>query len=97
MTRLKDLIILIRGAGEMASGIAWTLVQCHFKVALVETHHPLAVRRQVAFCEAVYEGTKTVEGVEAVRVNSLKEFPLLWDSGKIPLLIDPDLKAALAL
>jgi xanthine dehydrogenase accessory factor len=96
MTHLNELKILIRGAGEMASGVAWLLSQCHFKVALLETEHPLAVRRLVSFCEAVYEGRKTVEGLEAVLVDSPEAFPKIWDSGAVPLLIDPDLNQALA-
>jgi xanthine dehydrogenase accessory factor len=94
---LDNLKVLIRGAGEMASAVAWTLFQCHFKVALLETYQPLAVRRQVSFCEAVYEGRKTVEGVEAVLVSYPEEFPGIWKSGRIPLWIDPELKSALAL
>ncbi|HMK65543.1 MAG TPA: selenium-dependent molybdenum cofactor biosynthesis protein YqeB, partial [Thermodesulfobacteriota bacterium] len=78
-----------------ASAVAWTLSQCHFKVALLETEHPLAVRRLVSFCEAVYEGRKMVEGLEAVLVDSTEAFSEIWDSGAIPLLMDPDLNQAL--
>ena len=71
--KLTDLIILIRGAGEMASGVAWRLFQSHFKILLSEIPQPLAVRRGVSFCEAVYEGRKKVEGVEAVLISSVEE------------------------
>ena len=67
---LSGLTILIRGAGEMASGVAWRLFQSHFQVLLTEIPQPLAVRRGVSFCEAVYEGRQSVEGVEAVLVRS---------------------------
>ena len=60
--KLGERLIVIRGAGEMASGVAWRLFQSHFKVLLMEIPQPLAVRRMVSFCEAVYEGRQTVEG-----------------------------------
>jgi xanthine dehydrogenase accessory factor len=47
---LSGLRVLIRGAGEMASGVAWRLYQSHFRVLLTEIPHPLAVRRGGSFC-----------------------------------------------
>ncbi|HWI53911.1 MAG TPA: selenium-dependent molybdenum cofactor biosynthesis protein YqeB [Symbiobacteriaceae bacterium] len=78
-------MILIKGAGELASGIAWRLVQCGFPVVMTEVPQPLAVRRTVSFCSAVYTGTWTVEGVTARLVSSVDHaLP-----GEIPLLVDP--------
>jgi xanthine dehydrogenase accessory factor len=88
--RLDDLIVLIRGAGEMASGVAHRLHRCHFRVCLLELSQPLAVRRWVSFCEAVYEGEKEVEGVRAKHVSSPDEIRVTWEQGVIPLLVDPD-------
>ncbi len=51
---MTDLIILIKGGGELASGVAHMLVCSHFRVCLTEIPHPRAVRRGVTFCEAVY-------------------------------------------
>ena len=87
-----DLIVLIRGAGEMASGVAHRLHQSHFKVCMLEIDQPLAVRREVSFCEAIYEGEKTVEGVQAKFVSKPEQISSVWKAGKIPLLVDPDLK-----
>lgn len=95
--KLTDLIILIRGAGEMASGVAWRLFQSHFNILLTEIPQPLAVRREVSFCEAVYEGQKKVEGVEAVLITSEVEARGIWASQRIPLMIDPGLTRSLAL
>jgi xanthine dehydrogenase accessory factor len=95
--KLTDLTILIRGAGEMASGVAWRLFQSHFRIILTEIPNPMAIRREVSFCEAVYDGTQKVEGVEAVRVSSIGQVKQTWLSGRIPLLIDPDLQQALSL
>ncbi|MGB9628449.1 MAG: selenium-dependent molybdenum cofactor biosynthesis protein YqeB [Thermodesulfobacteriota bacterium] len=88
--RINELIILIRGAGEMASGVAHRLYRSHFKLCMLEISKPLAVRREVSFCEAVYDGEKEVEGVKAERISSPEEIPSIWGMGKIPLLIDPD-------
>jgi len=88
--RLDEIIILIRGAGEMASGVAHRLHQSHFKVCMVEIVHPIAVRREVSFCEAVYEGTKEVEGVQSKLISELEEIESAWEGGDIPILIDPD-------
>jgi xanthine dehydrogenase accessory factor len=86
---LEELVVLIRGAGEMASGVAHRLYQSHFKVCLTEIRHPLAVRREVSFCEAVYEGEKEVEGILAKLVPTPEEIPVVWQEKKIPLFVDP--------
>src|SRR4030043_1133541 len=89
---INDLIILIRGAGEMASGVAHRLHQSHFKICMLEIPHPLAVRREVSFCEAIYQGKKEVEGVQAKFISQQDQIQSVWKEGKIPLLIAPDLK-----
>ena len=76
--RMEDLVVLIRGAGEMASGVAHRLCQSHFKICLLEIPHPLAVRREVSFCEAIYEGEKEVEGVWAKLISRAEEIPATW-------------------
>jgi len=88
--KIEELVILIRGAGEMASGVAHRLYQSHFKICMVEISHPLAVRREVSFCEAIYEGEKEVEGVRAKFISTPQEIQSVWEGGKIPLLVDPD-------
>jgi xanthine dehydrogenase accessory factor len=59
--------VLILGAGELASSIAHRLFRCGFDVAMTEVNEPLAVRRAVSFCSAVWDGQATVEGVTARR------------------------------
>ena len=88
--RIAEIVVLIRGAGEMASGVAHRLHQSHFKVCMLEIPHPLAVRREVSFSEAIYEGEKEVEGIRAKFISTPKEIPSVWKEDKIPLLIDPD-------
>jgi xanthine dehydrogenase accessory factor len=87
---LIDLKVLIRGGGEMASGVAHRLHQSHMKVLITEVQKPTAVRRTLAFAEAVYLGSQTVESVKAVLVNNAAEADVQWQSGHIPLLVDPD-------
>jgi len=87
---LTELVVLIRGGGEMASGIAHRLVRCHFRVCIAELPQPLAVRRGVSFCEAVYEGEWEVEGITAQLAQGPEEMPSLWQRGRIPVLVDPE-------
>ena len=74
----------------MASGIAYRLHRCHMKVVITEVAQPTTVRRTVAFAEAVYRGRHTIEGVEAVRVDSTAEADAVWEKGAIPLFVDPE-------
>ena len=83
-------VVLIRGGGEMASGVAHRLVKCHFKVCMTEVAHPLAVRREVSFSEAVYEGGKTVEGLTAKLIEAVDQIPELWKAGMIPIMVDAE-------
>ena len=80
--------VLIRGGGEMATGIAHRLHQCHLRVVIAEIAAPTSVRRSVAFAEAVFEGSQTVEGVRAVRVAGWEECQQTWRDGSIPVLVD---------
>ena len=87
---LSDIVVLIRGAGEMASGVAWRLHQCGFRIILTEKSQPMAVRRKVSFCEAVFEKHMIVEGVEAQLIETPDERHPIWAERKIPILVDPD-------
>jgi len=74
----------------MASGVVHRLHRAHFKICMVEIPHPVAVRRTVSFCEAVYEGEKEVEGVRAKLVSSPEKISSVWKEGGIPILVDAD-------
>ena len=90
MSHLRELIIVIKGAGEMASAVAWRLYMANLqKILMLETDNPLAVRREVSFCEAVYDGHKTVEEIEAVRVDGVADMIQAWDRGCIAVAVDP--------
>lgn len=82
-------LILIRGGGDLASGVILRLHRVGFQIAILELSKPLAVRRSVCFSEAVYEGEQTVEGVTA-RLVSADQFQVTIEAGEIPVLIDPN-------
>jgi len=86
---IRSTKILIRGAGDLASGIAHRLCRSGFRVCLIDTDTPMAVRRMVSFSEAVYDGEKTIEGITAVHISQPEEILPVWEKGQIPLLIDP--------
>ena len=89
--KLTERVIAIKGAGEMASAVAWRLYMANLRcVFMMETAMPLAVRREVSFCEAVYRGSKTVEGVEALKAGIAQDIPRLWGLGKLAVIIDPE-------
>jgi xanthine dehydrogenase accessory factor len=85
-----NLVVLIRGGGEVASGVAHKLARAHFRVCMTETSQPLAVSRGVAFCEAIYDGEKKVEGITAKRVESPSQIASIWHQDKLPIIVDPD-------
>ena len=87
---IKRTRVLIRGAGDLASGIAHRLFRSRFRVCLVEKPNPLAVRRLVSFCEAVHDSSITVEGVTGVCIDTPDAIETTWKRNKIPLLVDPE-------
>jgi xanthine dehydrogenase accessory factor len=89
-TTFSNMRVMIRGGGEMASGVAHRIFQAHLKVVMTEIPQPLCVRREVSFCEAMFQKEKTVEGVTAKHITSPEEVPSVWEKGMIPLLIDPE-------
>jgi xanthine dehydrogenase accessory factor len=87
---LNERIIAIKSGGEMASAVAWRLHHARMRrIVILETAHPLAVRRTVSFCEAVHDGTSMVEDVRGVRIDSPGEIEAVWAAGDIPVLVDP--------
>ncbi|HOV90379.1 MAG TPA: selenium-dependent molybdenum cofactor biosynthesis protein YqeB [Syntrophorhabdaceae bacterium] len=89
--RITDVKIVIKGAGEMASGIAHRLYMANFKkIIMTEIERPISVRRFVAFSEAVYEKTWTVEGVTGELFTSLDEVEGIWARGSIGVIVDPN-------
>lgn len=86
-------LILLKGAGDLGTGVAWRLHRAGFPVVVTELAQPLVVRRTVAFASAVYDGAITVEGVTAQRAESFAHARDLLAQKIIPALIDPDTRA----
>ena len=85
-----EALVLIRGAGDLASGVALRLHRAHFKIIMTEVARPLAVRRAVSFAEAIYQGVWEIEGVVADHVEDEHAVQRALAEGHIPVVVDPD-------
>jgi len=82
--------VLIKGAGDLASGIACRLYRSGCSIVMTETAVPTTVRRTVAFSPAIYMGRAMVEEIEGVRCNTLEEMEKAVENGQIPVVEDPE-------
>lgn len=85
--------ILVRGGGDLASGVALRLYHCGLNVIITELAQPLSVRRSVSFSEAIYEGQVTIENVVARRVSDpsdMLKIVNIISKRQVPVLIDPE-------
>jgi xanthine dehydrogenase accessory factor len=90
ITNICNLKILIKGAGEMATGVAHRLHQANLRrIVMTEVPEPLTVRRTVAFSEAVFQGVAEVEGVTADLMKTFDEYSAVWERGHIGVFVDP--------
>lgn len=85
---MKNLVI-VRGGGDIATGTIYKLIRSGFHVLVLESERPSAIRRNVAFCEAVYEGYKEVEGIGCVLIHSLNELEQVFCQNKAAMIVDP--------
>jgi xanthine dehydrogenase accessory factor len=87
MAMIQGSLVVVRGAGDLATGVILRLVRAGFRVAALETARPSAIRRTVSFSEAMYDGEACVEGVRAMRCEAL---PAHWAPGDpVAILEDP--------
>ena len=84
------MLIVIKGAGDLASGIALRLHHAHFDIVMTDLPVPLAVRRTVAFSEAVRLGSTYVEDVKAEKAEDIDEVRDCLKRGVIPVMADPE-------
>jgi len=84
--------IVIKGAGDLATGVVARLWRSGFPVMMTEIDQPLTVRRTVSLSDAVYEGEVTVEGMTARRVRDRSEILKALDERVIPVRVDPEAK-----
>ena len=97
----KTDLLVVRGAGDLATGTIHRLKKAGFRLLVLEAEHPAAIRRQVALSEAVYAGCAQVEEVKAVRMDVdltdtenrkkalLQEMERIWREDAVPVLVDP--------
>ena len=83
-------MILIRGAGDIASGVAVRLYRSGFTLAMTDLEKPTAIRRTVCFSEAIIHGSCTVEGITAQRASSREDAEEIWRRGRIPVFADDE-------
>lgn len=83
------MLVVIRGAGDIATGIALRLWRARFKVVMTDLERPTAIRRTVCFSQAIPDGETTVEDVTARRADSPAQALELLEQGMIPVLADP--------
>lgn len=84
------MLVVIKGAGDLATGVALRLHHSGFDVVMTDLPKPLAIRRTVAFCEAIRNGQTTVEDVTAKFAESKEVVQEILKEGKIPVLADPE-------
>lgn len=80
--------VVVRGAGDLATGVILRLHNCGFRVAATECTSPSAIRRKAAYCEAVWQGQATVEGVTCRLIQTPDQAAQVEADGAIPLLVD---------
>ncbi len=82
-------LALIRGGGDLGTGVALRLHRAGWRVVITELAQPLVIRRTVAFASAIYTGSIEVEGTVG-RNASPDQFAASWAGGEIPVIVDPD-------
>ena len=82
------MMILIKGAGDLATGIAYRLKKSGFDIVMTEIDKPTTVRRTVAFSQAVFDNEIVIEGIKGVKVNNINEIYKEINQGNIPIIID---------
>jgi xanthine dehydrogenase accessory factor len=85
-------IVLVRGGGDLASGVVLRLYRAGFQVIVSELAHPLVVRRKASFAQAVFAGTYQLEEVTAERVERPEQIRAVLNSGKVAVIVDPGME-----
>jgi xanthine dehydrogenase accessory factor len=88
--------VIIRGGGDLASGVAMRLHRAGIRLVVVELEKPLAVRRTVSFAQAIYAGEIKIEEVTGQKVDDFQEAEKISSIEKIPVLVEPSLDALIS-
>lgn len=88
----SDNLVIIRGAGDIASGTINRLKKAGFRLLCLETAFPSAIRRTVSYSTAIYNKYFTLEDVTSVRADDLNNVKKIWYRDEVPIIIDENLK-----
>lgn len=80
--------IVIRGGGDLATGVAEVLYQSGFKILILDIEKPSSIRRSVCFSEAIYDGVTKVENIICKKVENENEIEKCWNEKIIPIMVD---------
>ena len=89
---IKDNLVVIKGAGDLASGVAYVLKNEGYKILMTDIHQPTCVRRKVSFAEAVYEGEICIQGIWGRLAKNISEVKNILQHGDIAVIVDPHFK-----
>ncbi|WP_036931935.1 selenium-dependent molybdenum cofactor biosynthesis protein YqeB [Proteocatella sphenisci] len=84
----RNFKVLIKGGGDIASGIACRLFECGFSIIMTEIPKPTAIRRSVSFCTAVYEGAFELEGIKAILCKDISDCLFAISNANIGVIVD---------
>jgi xanthine dehydrogenase accessory factor len=90
---ITDQLVIVRGGGDLATGVIWALRRAGFPVLILESERPSAIRRTAALSEAVYEGTATVEDITVRLARNLDQAQYFLFEDGIAMLVDPEGRA----
>ena len=86
---LEEIKVLVRGGGDLASGVIYRLHRVGFRVMVIELAQPTVIRRAVAFAAAMFEDVVEIEEVVGRRVDSLEQALPVLTAGEVPVMVDP--------
>ena len=80
--------VVIRGGGDLATGVAEVLYQSGFKILILDIEKPSSIRRSVCFSEAIYDGVTKVENIICEKVENENDIEKCWNEKIIPIMVD---------
>lgn len=86
----ENLLVVVRGGGDIATGIIHRLYMAGFRVIVLEIEKPSHIRRKVAFAQAVYDEEIEIDGIKSKHVNEFSEALHCLEEGIIPVMIDQE-------
>ena len=91
-----DHLVVVRGGGDLGTGVAWRLRRVGFPVVVLEIARPLTIRRTVAFSTAVTEGSIEIDGITGKHASSVIDAEAIAGHGEVPVLVSSDIPAFLS-